>query len=240
MKRFATDRMLSLLIPAAAYGIIWIDLFLPQPLIALFSSPWFAFSAAKSLLRILFTAFLLRSWLGVKVGALMPGKGHVPDTSIGAAGQGSGLKNLLPHAKDLAEGLLIAAAAGSFALGLAAFSLLSKTRNSLFFPPRGEPILPLTLFLMALVSLGVGYSEELFFRFFMPKALEKALFPASAAVLASALLFGLSHASQGLLGIAGATLLALLFSFFAKKGKSLHALALGHALYDFVILLALI
>jgi membrane protease YdiL (CAAX protease family) len=53
----------------------------------------------------------------------------------------------------------------------------------------------------------------------------------------SAVLFGLSHGAQQLGGMAIAALLGLVFSLFKKNSRSLHAIALGHALYDLCILL---
>jgi len=219
MENQRIDRLKPILLLLAAYGLAWIDLFLPQPQIALFSSSWYVFSAAKSVLRFIFIAILTKAWFG-------------------SGASGLSFPCLFPQAKDAANGILIAAAAIAVALLFAFLSLFSGARNPLLYPFGGSSRQPLSIFLMMLSSLGIGYSEELFFRFFAVKAFEKSGFSSSGAVLASALLFGASHGSQGVFGMISAAILALLFSFFMMRGKSLHALALGHALYDFAILLA--
>ncbi|PKL05865.1 MAG: hypothetical protein CVV53_07265, partial [Spirochaetae bacterium HGW-Spirochaetae-9] len=205
-------------------GIAWIDLFLPQPSLGLFSEAWYALSTVKSAVRFAFIAFVMHRWLGFD--------------AFGLRKPSPGISGFLPRAGDLANGLLVAAAAGAFALGLALFSLISKAQNPLLYPFQGDGHTGLSLFLMAVSSLGIGYSEELFFRFFAVTSLEKAGLSPALAALGSALLFGVSHGSQGFLGMTAAAMLALLFSFFRARGKGLHALAIGHALYDFVILLA--
>jgi len=216
--------MMPILFLIAVFGIAWIDLFLPQPSLGLFSEGWFALSAAKSALRFAFIALVMKNWLGFEAFGLRRLKPF--------------LSGYLPHAGDLANGLLVAAAAVVFALGLALFSLISNAQNPLLYPFQGSERTGLSLILMAVSSLGIGYSEELFFRFFAVTSLEKAGLCPAFAVLGSALVFGVSHGSQGFLGMTAAAMLALLFSFFRTRGKSLHALSIGHALYDFVILLA--
>lgn len=224
MERRNTDGITPILILLAVYGLAWIDLFLPQPEIALFSSVWFGLSAAKNLGRIAFLLLVMKQWLGL--------------AAFGLGTDGPGFSGCLPKARDMANGILIAASAGLLALGFALLALLSGARNPLLYPFSGIRGTALSFFLMLLSSIGIGYSEELFFRFFVPTALERTDISPSAAILASALLFGFSHGSQGCFGMIGAAILALLFSFFRMKGKGLHALAIGHALYDFVILMA--
>ncbi|HWR12443.1 MAG TPA: CPBP family intramembrane glutamic endopeptidase [Rectinemataceae bacterium] len=219
MEQRPIDRLAPILLLIAVYGIVWIDLFLPQPQTELFSTVWYGFSAAKSALRIVFILLAMRLWLGFE------------EFNFGISG-------IFPTAKDVANGILVAASAVLVALLFALLALFSGATNPLLSPLAGGGEKPLTLLAMILSSLGIGYSEELFFRFFAVRTLEKACFSASAAILASALIFGVSHGSQGIFGMIGAAMLALIFSFFRTKGKGLHALALGHALYDLVILLA--
>lgn len=215
---------MPILLLVAVFGIAWIDLFLPQPSLGLFSEAWYALSAAKSALRFAFIASVMKGWLGFE--------------AFGLRRPRPGLSGCLPRSGDLANGLLVAAAAGVFALGLALFSLISKAQNPLLYPLQANERTALSLFLMAASSLGIGYSEELFFRFYAVTSLERAGLSPALAVLGSAVVFGVSHGSQGFLGMTAAAMLALLFSFFRARGKSLHALSIGHALYDFVILLA--
>lgn len=206
----------ALLLLFAAYIIVWIDLFLPQLPIQAFSPLWFIVSAGKNSLRIILVYFLMK-----KLGMIIKGP-------------------TLPKLNELTDTLIVASSAGVLALGIAGFAYLVGASNPLL---ASLPFPETSLFLyiaMLLSSIAIGYSEELFFRFFAVQALERAGLMPLIALLLSALLFGLSHSAQGLFGMAVSTILALLFSFFRFRGKSLHALALGHALYDFVILAALV
>jgi membrane protease YdiL (CAAX protease family) len=92
---------------------------------------------------------------------------------------------------------------------------------------------------MTIACLGTGYSEELFFRFFAVGALGKAGFPQSVAYLLSSLIFALAHLGQGVYGAVMAGIFALVFSFCRIRGAKLHALALGHAVYDLAVFIAL-
>jgi membrane protease YdiL (CAAX protease family) len=123
---------------------------------------------------------------------------------------------------------------------MAALGYIAGASNPLLYPLAGTRLSIPTILVMASSSLGIGYSEELFFRFFAVTTLEKAEFSSAVAIFLSAVLFSASHGSQGVFGIIGTGLLAILFSFFRARGKGLHALALGHALYDFVVLLAVV
>jgi len=199
-----------------AYIVVWVDLFLPQPPIQAFSVLWFAFAAAKNCARIIIVIFIMKK--------------------IGLARRSF----RLPGGKELVDGLRVATSAGLLALGIAGFAYLLGASNPLL-ASLPMPAASLLLYLvMALSSVAIGYAEELFFRIFAPRLLETAGLSALIALLISALIFGLSHASQGFFGIIVSTLIALLFSFFRLRGKSLHALALGHAVYDFAILAALV
>lgn len=211
-----SEKSKPLILLFASYIIVWIDLFLPQPSIQAFSIPWFAFAAAKNCARVIIVFFIMK-----KIG--------IPSEAF-----------RLPGGKDLAGGLVVATAAGALALSIAGLASTLGASNPLLasFPmPRASPSLYLVI---ALSSLAIGYAEELFFRIFAPSLLEKAGLSALIALLISALIFGLSHGSQGLFGMIVSTLLALLFSYFRFRGKNLHALALGHAVYDFAILAALV
>ncbi len=228
MEQSPREKIVPIALLVAVFCIAWIDLFLPlpglMPRLSLFSEAWYALSAVKSALRFAFIAFVMKSWLGFEAFGLKKSR--------------PGFSGFLPRSGDLANGLLVGAAAGAFALGLALFSLISKAQNPLFHSFQGSERTDLSIILMIVSSLGIGYSEELFFRFFAVTSLEKAGLSPALAVFASVMVFGVSHGSQGFLGMTAAAMLALLFAFFRARGKGLHALAIGHALYDFVILLA--
>ena len=221
MERRLAERLTPLLLALSVYFVLWADLYLPRTSLEPFSTAWFALLAAKSFLRV---AFLLYAM----------GRG------AGFGAFGLGLARPFPSSKDIANAILVAASAGVVAIAAAIAALSFGISNPLIQPFARISPTPLTIVLMFLSSLGVGYSEELYFRFFAPAELDRAGFAPVAAILASATLFGVSHGSQGLFGMIGTGFLALIFSFFRMRGKGIHALALGHALYDFIVLLAVI
>ena len=194
------------------YVLLWIDLFLP-PLSPRFvpeslSSRWFLWSAAKNLLRIPVLFFFLMPE------SLRPG---------------------LPRIRDLPRAVLIAALVGSGSILLSAIAGLAGGKG-FSFPALAGPGLETALLASAgMASLATGYAEELFFRFMAVDRLEAAGFSVAQAILISALLFGISHASQGSFGMIASGIIGLLLSFLRTKGMSLHALALGHGLYNFAI-----
>jgi len=221
MERRPAERLTPLLLVLSVYCVLWADLFLPRTSLEAFSTAWFALLAAKSFLRL---AFLLYAM----------GRG------AGFTAFGLGQARFFPASKDIANAILVAASAGLVAVAAAIAALSFGISNPLVQPFAQASLKPLTIVFVFLSSLGVGYSEELYFRFFAPAELEEAGFAPIAAVLASAALFGVSHGSQGLFGMIGTGFLALIFSFFRMRGKGIHALALGHALYDFIVLLAVV
>jgi len=114
-------------------------------------------------------------------------------------------------------------------------SWLSGLSNPLLVQYRHDAEMHLLLILLS--SLSVGYAEELFFRFFLIDGLVEAGSPLGSAAIVSSLIFGLSHISQGIFGIAFAGLLAAFYTGLRFRGYGLHSLALGHALYDVIALL---
>ncbi len=203
----------------ALFCVAWADMFFPTKGAA-FSTTWFAVSTFKNVFRVCLVLFVMHRWGGIKI--FLPGT-----------------KSFLPKIPDILSGLVVASGAGMVALVLAGVSLLAGVRNPLDFSAVGHAPGFWQIFWMGAASLGIGYAEELFFRYFAPNALVRAGFPPTAAMLSAILFFGLSHGSQGAIGMIQATLLASVFFVFRSKAYSLHALALGHALYDFVLLAAL-
>lgn len=146
-----------------------------------------------------------------------------------------------PRAADLAKA---AAAAGA----LLAIAFLPGLASSLFGASPANPLLAaagrpeaspfLVVPLLAASALAVGYGEELFFRAYLMRRLGQAGLPTLWAGLASALLFGSAHGLQGLLGLLVASALGGFLAWRWAVGRNLHEIALGHALYDFVVMAA--
>lgn len=197
------------------YLLLWIDLFLP-PLSPRFdpqalSRAWLLWSAAKNALRIL----LLRLFL-------TPGSGRPGP----------------PRLRDLPRAVLAAALIGSSSFLLTAISGLAEGKAFSFPAIAGPGMEPALLASAGLAALATGYAEEFFFRFIAVDRLETAGFDIVQAILIASLLFGISHASQGPFGMIASGMIGLLLSCLRTKGMGLHALALGHGLYNFAILAA--
>ena len=112
----------------------------------------------------------------------------------------------------------------------------------LVFPQSEQPVwrfenralLPLALPAM----IAIAYREELFFRSFLLTRLQMLDIAPVSRVTAGGLLFGLAHLSQGFIGILVATIIGLLFGIVFERYRNLHIVAVAHALYNMVVLLA--
>ena len=92
------------------------------------------------------------------------------------------------------------------------------------------------VWLLALMMLAVGYSEELFFRFYMVETMGQVL-GNKAAVLASALFFALGHLYQGYLAVIVIFFIGLGFQWIYSRYRSIHVNAIVHALFDVISVL---
>lgn len=140
--------------------------------------------------------------------------------------------------EPLLIGALIGLAAGvAFSLGTAQGREFSRQTLKGF-----EPMLPESRrerWLFAAVSLTAGICEELLWRGFLFAALERyapGIHPAFQ-IAASALLFGVAHAYQGIRGILSTGLLGLFFAYLYVKTGSLLIPIIVHALIDLRVLL---
>jgi membrane protease YdiL (CAAX protease family) len=92
--------------------------------------------------------------------------------------------------------------------------------------------------LALLFGLTAGYREEFFFRAYLLRRLGQAGLPAWAAVALSTALFGVGHVYEGVLGVAIAVSMGILFSMVYLRQRNLHVIALGHGLYNALALCA--
>ena len=92
--------------------------------------------------------------------------------------------------------------------------------------------LPLAVFF----CLATGYREELFFRAYLLTRLTRAGLAPLPAVVLGALLFASGHLYQGVAGLTVALLQGVYFGLLFQRRRSLHALALAHALYNLTVL----
>ncbi len=198
------------------YITVWADVIFSIPGPSAFSALWLIVSVLKNTVRIGFVLYI-----------------YAQMQMIGAPQRFNTLRRM-PSRRELRGALqvmlLSVACAG---LGVVV-SALFHTENPLLSL---RSHLPLDLIpLMLLSSLSVGYAEELFFRFFLIDALIEAGAPIHTAASVSVLIFALSHYAQGFSGIAFAGVLAVFYTRLRFKDYDIHALALGHAMYDAIVL----
>ena len=143
-----------------------------------------------------------------------------------------------PAAADL--GVAIAAAAALLAVSSAMGWTISRLPQPVqrALEPRIAPAAAGTPAALALLSLVTGYREELFYRCYLVTRLAALGLPGSAAVAVAALVFGFGHLYQGPAAVALAVAQAVAFGILLRRGQSLHALALAHALYNFAVLVS--
>lgn len=200
-----------------AYIAVWADVVFSIPEPTAFSALWFIVSALKNTIRIVFVLYIAS---------------HM---SIFTGSRWRQAFEHLPSRPELRGALFVMLLSlGCAGIGMVV-SWLSGLSNPLLVQYRHDAELHLLLILLS--SLSVGYAEELFFRFFLIDGLVEAGTPFGSAAIVSSLIFGLSHASQGIFGIAFAGLLAAFYTGLRFRGYGLHSLALGHALYDVIALL---
>lgn len=203
-----------------AYITIWADVIfsIPEPLA--FSVLWFIVSALKNIIRIVFMLYIasqlpifaMRQW---KRSFL-----HLPSR---------------PELRGALWVLLFSMACAGIGAVFAWMNGLSNPLFVLLHLRQRTTMLSLLPFLL-LSSLSVGYAEELFFRFFLIDGLTEAGISVNTAAFASICIFAISHYAQGIYGIAFAGVLAALYTSLRFHGYTLHSLALGHALYDAIVL----
>ena len=201
-----------------AYIITWADILLAIPEPPAFSVLWFLSVLLKNVIRIAFVVYIASQ-------LALFSKSKWKDALMQA-----------PSRHDARQALVVL----FISLGCAGtgvlVSSLSGIANPLFIAHSRLPLLALLPFIL-LSSLSVGYAEELFFRFFLIDGLMEAGAPVNAASIVSILIFALSHHAQGIFGIGFAGILAAFYTSLRFRGFGLHSLALGHALYDGIILL---
>jgi membrane protease YdiL (CAAX protease family) len=147
---------------------------------------------------------------------------------------------LRPRPVDLLRAAMTALGAGALVLAAGAAAKALGADNPLLEAAAGGDASPVLLPFIAMTGLSVGYSEELFFRVYLMRRLGQAGLAPPWAALASALAFGSAHGLQGPLGIAMGSLLGLWFAYRWARGRNLHDVALGHAIYDIAVMCAVL
>jgi membrane protease YdiL (CAAX protease family) len=131
---------------------------------------------------------------------------------------------------SLWRGAALAAAAFASMTGLGLLFRLAGIQNPIWVGKGTATIALLPLVVAA--SAATGYSEELFFRAYLPRRLGQAGLGPVPAIAVSTLVFAGAHGAQGIAGFATAGLLGLVFALRFSRGKDFHEIAIGHAAYN--------
>ncbi len=220
------------------FCLLWLCLSLPDSAASsadLLSASAQLSSAFLSLVRIFLMLFILSRAEGLPALGLRGIEWHdLPRSWAVAAGFLCAL--LLAVLLEIVSGTLVESiASGKLSLNI------GMLKNPFFLELAGPQesfwlLLPPTI----LNCICVGCAEELFFRVYLIQRFKDAGFGALWACIAGSLIFGSVHIAQGAHGIISATLMGFGLSWYWEKRHNYHALALGHALYDFLVLLVLL
>jgi membrane protease YdiL (CAAX protease family) len=137
-----------------------------------------------------------------------------------------GKKDLLPIALALPALVFI-----GFAISIVSRFFFEIPSGPRFLPPHG--IFPWTILVISCVS--TAYLEESFFRFYLLSKREEMGMGPHRAVLLSTLLFSVCHIYEGPLGFLNAALSGIVLAFVFLRFRSLHGIALAHALYNVLV-----
>jgi len=140
---------------------------------------------------------------------------------------------------DLPKSLL--ALAGIFVciipVGLISILIVPEIDNPVVYGAGWQFSRPSLIPLVLISCIATGYSEEIFFRAYLVKILEKSgvrLIPAAAV---SAVLFGSGHIYEGFYAFAATATIGIFLSFVFNKTKSIHTISIAHGLYNFSVLM---
>ncbi|MDR2802708.1 MAG: CPBP family intramembrane metalloprotease [Treponema sp.] len=113
----------------------------------------------------------------------------------------------------------------------------TKTPVSDNFIPVKTPSGLFAVSIMAASCVIAAYLEESFFRLLLCDRLTASGLKKSISIFVSSLLFAVCHTWEGIWGVTGAFFSGLFLSFVFEKKKSLHHIALCHALYNIFVYL---
>jgi len=121
-------------------------------------------------------------------------------------------------------------------IGLLIPFLISLSAATAAAPPRIEgPYNFIGWAVMILACLGIGYLEELYFRYYLLSKTENIIPQAAVRVLFSTVLFALCHMHDGPWGVLNAALAGLFLSALFLRYRSIHGIALAHAGYNMFV-----
>ena len=105
--------------------------------------------------------------------------------------------------------------------------------------PSGSQFLPpqnlVSWGILVVSCISTAYLEESFFRFYLLSKREEMGLGPNRAVLFSTLLFSVCHIYEGPWGFLNAALSGILLAFLFLRYRSLHGIAIAHALYNVLV-----
>ena len=108
--------------------------------------------------------------------------------------------------------------------------------NKVLTDIKWQAVQPEILPIVFITSLATGYREELFFRSYLINKLTEASVEKRTAIVVSVLLFSAGHIYQGLFAFLSSVLIAMLLAVLFARYRNLHAISIGHGLFNFVVL----
>ena len=91
--------------------------------------------------------------------------------------------------------------------------------------------------LVLVSTLAIGYREEIFYRAYLANRAQDLGVEPRALLYAAVLVFGLGHLYQGVAGFLISAVIGAVFVELYLRYRSLHGIAIAHALFNFVTLL---
>jgi len=134
-----------------------------------------------------------------------------------------------PGKNDLLSGLI----------SLPCLLIIGITVSIISISARGVPSQPLPSpasisgwIILCVYCLFSAYLEESFFRFYLLSKRGELRLSAPAALIISAIMFGICHIYEGFWGLLNAALAGLFLGYLFLRFKTLHGIALAHGLYN--------
>jgi membrane protease YdiL (CAAX protease family) len=137
-----------------------------------------------------------------------------------------GKKDLIPIAMTLPALVFI-----GLTISLVSRFLSEIPSGPHYLPPQG--VFPWII--LAITCISTAYLEESFFRFYLLSKREEMGIGPHRAVLISTLLFSVCHIYEGPWGFLNAALSGVVLAFVFLRFRSLHGIALAHALYNVLV-----
>ena len=148
----------------------------------------------------------------------------------------SALRKEKPNKRDLFSFIICLPALVIISLGITFLAnLLSQNIEPSLPPALVSPENIYGWLILFISCLGTGYLEESYFRFYLLTKMENQIPRKALRVIFSTLLFSLCHAYAGPWSVLNAALSGVFLSVIFLRFRSLHGIALAHALYNFVV-----